>query len=99
VAVGSAALFSAGAGTAGLAMQSKYDNLNKSCGSASPNQLGCGESDLGAVSARRNAANVLWALAGASAVTAGILFFVEGHPVTVTPMAGQTVGFVGGLRY
>jgi hypothetical protein len=99
VAVGSAVLLGVGAGTAGLAMQSKYDSLNKSCGSASPNQLGCGESDIGAVSTRRNAANVMWALAGASAVTAGILFFVEGHPVTVAPVAGQTVGLVGGLRY
>ena len=44
-------------------------------------------------------ANVMWALAGASAVTAGILFFVEGHPVTVTPVAGETVGFVGGLTF
>jgi hypothetical protein len=41
----------------------------------------------------------MWALAGVSAVTAGILFFVEGHTVTVTPLAGQTVGFVGSLRY
>jgi len=99
IAVGSAALFSVGAGTAGLAMQSKYDSLNKSCGSASSSQLGCSESDIGAVGTRRNVANVMWALAGASAVTAGILFFVEGHPVTVTPVAGETVGFIGGLRY
>jgi hypothetical protein len=99
VAVGSAVLFSAGAGVAGLAMQSKYDGLNKSCGSASAGQQGCGESDINAVATRRNLANVAWALAGASAVTAGALFLVEGHPVTVMPLAGETVGFVGGLRY
>ena len=100
VAVGSAALFTVGAGAAGLAMQSKYDSLNKSCGSSSPpGGTGCKESDISAVASRRNTANVLWALAGASAVTAGILFFVEGHPVTVTPMAGETVGLVGGLTY
>jgi hypothetical protein len=101
VAVGSAALFSVGAGAAGLAMQSKYDSLNKSCGSASGSSSlrGCSESDISAVATRRNMANVMWALAGASAVTAGILFFVEGHPVTVTPVAGETVGFIGGLSY
>jgi tetratricopeptide (TPR) repeat protein len=99
VAAGSAALFTAGAGAAGLAMQSKYDSLNRSCGSGSPSQAGCSESDISAVNSRRNMANVMWALAGASAVTAGILFFVEGHPVTVTPVAGETVGFIGGLSY
>ena len=80
-------------------MQSKYDSLNKSCGSGSSSLRGCSESDIGAVGTRRNMANVMWALAGASAVTAGILFFVEGHPVTVTPVAGETVGFVGGLTF
>jgi len=99
VAAGSAALFTVGAGAAGLAMQSKYDSLNKSCGSGSTSTTGCTDSDISAVTTRRNAANVMWALAGASAVTAGVLFFVEGHPVTVTPVAGQTVGLIGGLRY
>jgi len=99
VAAGSAVLFTAGAATAGLAMQSKYDNLSKTCGNTSPSRLACSESDISAVTARRNAANVMWALAGASAVTAVVLFMVEGHPVTVTPMAGETVGLVGGLRY
>ena len=99
VAAGSAVVFSAGAIAAGVLMQSKYDSLNSSCGSASPNQLGCSGSDVSGVTTRRNVANVMWALAGASAVTAGILFFVEGHPVTVTPLAGETVGFVGGVRY
>jgi hypothetical protein len=99
VAAGSAVVFSASAIAAGLSMQSKYDSLNKSCGSASPNRLGCVESDIGAVTTRRNVANVLWALAGASAVTGGILFLVEGRPVSVVPVAGETVGFVAGLSY
>ncbi len=99
VAAGSAVVFSASAIAAGLSMQSKYDSLNKSCGSTSPNRLGCDESDIGAVTTRRNVANLLWALAGASAVTGGILFLVEGHPVSVVPVAGETVGFVAGLRY
>jgi hypothetical protein len=99
VAAGSAVLFTAGAVTAGLAMQSKYDSLNKSCGVASTNKLGCSDSDVSAVATRRNLANIMWAVAGASAVTAGILFLVEGHPVTVSPVAGETVGFIGGMRY
>lgn len=99
VALGSAAVFTGGAAAAGLSMQSKFDSLNKACGSASATGTGCSESDINAVVTRRNVANVMWALAGASAVTAGILFFVEGHPVTVTPVAGQTVGFVGGVSY
>ena len=99
VAAGSAVLFGAGAGVAGLSMQSKFDSLNKSCGSASSSAQPCSESDINAVTTRRNIANVLWALTGASAVTAGILFFVEGYPVTVTPMAGDTVGLAGGMRY
>ena len=99
VAAGSAAVFTVGAAVAGLSMQSKYDSLNKSCGSGSTSKTGCSDSDINSVTTRRNVANVMWALAGASAVTAGVLFFVEGHPVTVTPVAGQTVGFIGGLRY
>jgi len=99
VALGSAAVLTGGAAAVGQSMQSKFDSLNKACGSASASQTGCSESDINAVVSRRNTANVLWALAGASAVTAGILFFVEGHPVTVTPVAGQTVGFVGGVSY
>jgi hypothetical protein len=80
-------------------MQSKYDSLKGSCGSASPNQSGCSDSDIGGVTTRRDIANVMWALAGASVVTAGVLFFVEGRPVTVSPLAGQNLGFVAGLRY
>jgi hypothetical protein len=99
VAAGSAALFSVGAATTGLAMRSKYDNLVKACGNHSPDWLGCSDSDISAVAARRNIANVMWALAGAAAVTGGIFFFVEGHPVTVTPVAGETVGLAGNLRY
>ena len=99
VAAGSAVLFGAGAGIAGVAMQSKFDSLNKACGSASPNRQGCNDSDINAVVTRRNIANVMWALTGASAVTAGVLFFVEGHPVSVAPVVGETVGMVGAFHY
>jgi hypothetical protein len=44
-------------------------------------------------------ANVFWALAGAAAVTTGVLFFVEGRAVSVAPMAGGTTGFVAAVRY
>ena len=37
-------------------------------------------------------ANVLWGLAGAAAVTAGVLFFVEDHAVVVAPMLGESNG-------
>ena len=99
IAAGSAVAFGAGAITAGLVMQSKYDSLNRSCGSASPTQLGCSEADIGGVATRRNVANVMWALAGASAVTAGVLFFVEDHRVAVSPVVGDTFGFAASLRY
>ena len=100
VAAGSAVLFGAGAGIAGVAMQSKFNSLDKACGSSSPNRLeGCSDSDINAVTTRRNIANVLWALTGASAVTAGVLFFVEGHPVSVAPVVGESVGMMGGFRY
>ena len=99
VAAGSAVLFTAGAVTAGLAMQSKFDSLNTACGSGNTARPGCNESEISAVATRRNLANVAWGLAAASAVTAGILFFVEGRPVTVAPLAGETVGLAASLRY
>jgi hypothetical protein len=95
IAGGSAVVFAGAATIVGLSMQSKFDSLNKSCGSASgANYTGCSDSDINAVTTRRNIANVLWGLAGAATVTAGVLFFVEGHTVAVTPMAGSTTGVV-----
>ncbi len=71
-------------------MQSKFDSLNKSCGSAAAHDPpGCSESDIDAVLLRRNLANVSWGLAAAAAATAGVLFFVEGRSVSVTPMVGE----------
>jgi hypothetical protein len=99
VAAGSAVLFSAGGVAAGLAMKSKFDGLNRTCGSGNSDRPSCSESEISAVATRRNVANVMWGLAAASAATAGILFYFEGRAVTVTPLAGETVGLVGGLRY
>jgi hypothetical protein len=44
-------------------------------------------------------ANVFWGLTAAAAVTTGILFVVEGSPVTVAPMAGNTTGMLVSLTY
>jgi hypothetical protein len=32
-------------------------------------------------------------------VTTGVLFFVEGHSVTMAPMAGNTTGLLANVRY
>jgi hypothetical protein len=44
-------------------------------------------------------ANVFWGLAGAAAVTTGVLFYFEGQPVTVAPAAGGATGFIAAVRY
>ena len=80
-------------------MQSKFDSLNKSCGSASPDYPGCSSGDVNAVTWRRNTANALWGLSAAAAVTAGVLFVVEGHNVAVAPMAGHGTGLLARLSY
>lgn len=94
VATGTTVALGVGAIVAGLAMQSKYDSLNSSCGSASVAGTGCQNGDIDAVTTRKNVANVLWAVTGAAAVTAGILFYVEGRPVSVLPVAGPLTGAV-----
>jgi hypothetical protein len=99
VAAGSTVVFAGGATIAGLMMQSKFDSLKSSCGTASARQQGCTQSDLSALDTRRNAANVMWGLAGAAALTAGVLFFVEGRPVTIAPLAGRTTGLLTSVRY
>jgi hypothetical protein len=99
VAAGAAVVFAGGAVGFGAAMKSKFDNLNKTCGSESGADPHCSQSDVDAVLLRRNLANVSWGLAGAAALAAGILFFVEGRPVTVTPMAGQATGLSAAMAY
>jgi len=100
VAVGSAVVLAGGAAIAGRAMQAKFDELDKKCGSsAGANYTGCSESDIHALDVRKNTANVLWGLSAAAAVTAGVLFFVEGRPVMVAPMAGGMTGVLASTRY
>jgi len=58
----------AGAITAGLAMQSKFNSLDKSCGDTSGKSSGCSQSEIDSVSWRGTTANILWGLAAAGAV-------------------------------
>jgi hypothetical protein len=99
VAAGSTVLLAAGAITAGVLMQSKFDSLRSSCGAGNLTRPGCPQSDIDSVSSRETAANVFWGLTAAAAVTTGVLFFVEGKPVSAAPMAGGATGFVASVRY
>ena len=99
VAAGSTALLAAGAVIAGVAMQSRFDSLDKSCGGGNPSGPACSESDISSVRSREIVANVFWGLAGAAAVTTGVLFYLEGRAVRVSPVAGGTTGFIAAVRY
>lgn len=100
VAAGSSVVLATGAAVAGLAMQAKFEELDANCGSsAGVNYTGCSRSDFDALNLRRDTANVLWGLAAAAGVTAGVLFFVEHRAVTVGPMAGRTTGVLAEVRY
>jgi PEGA domain len=99
VAAGSTVLLAAGAITAGVLMQDKFDSLRSSCGAGNSLRPGCPQSDIDSVSTRQTIANVSWGLTAAAAVTTGVLFYFEGRPVTVAPVAGGTTGFVVNARY
>jgi tetratricopeptide (TPR) repeat protein len=85
VAAGSAVALGAAATATGLSVRARFDELDGRCGSKSPTRPGCPEGDIDSLTGRRNVANLLWALTGAAAITAGVLFVVEGHPVEVAP--------------
>jgi len=100
VAAGSTVVFVGAGAIAGSMMQSKYDDLKKTCGTAAGvNWTGCSSSDTSSLDTRKNIANVAWGLSAAAAVATGVLFFVEGHDVTVAPMAGGTTGLLANVRY
>ena len=100
VATGSAVVFAGGAVAAGAMMQSNFNALDQSCGrSSGENYAGCKSSDLGAIDTWKNTANVLWGLSAAAALTAGILFYVEGRTLILSPVAGQAMGLTASLRY
>src|SRR5450631_212747 len=72
VAAGSTVVFVGIAAIAGSMMQSKYDDLRKSCGTAAgSNWTGCRSSDVSSLDTRKNVANVFWGLSAAAAVTTG----------------------------
>jgi hypothetical protein len=99
VAAGSTVLLAAGAVTAGVLMQSKFDSLRSSCGAGNLSRPGCSQSDIDSVSSRQTMANVFWGLTAAAAVTTGVLFYFEGRPVSAAPMAGGATGFVATMKY
>ena len=99
VAAGSTVLLAVGAITAGTLMDSKFDSLRSSCGAGNPARPGCTQSQIDSVSSRETMANVFWGLAAAAAVTTGVLFYFEGQPVTVTPVAGGATGFIAAVKY
>ena len=99
VAAGSTVLLAVGAITAGTLMDSKFDSLRSSCGAGNPARPGCTQSQIDSVSTRETMTNVFWGLAAAAAVTTGVLFYFEGQPVTVAPVAGGATGFVAAVRY
>jgi hypothetical protein len=100
VAAGATVAFAGGATLAGLMMQSKFDDLNKDCGSAAgANYTGCKPGDFDALDRRKNVANAFWGLTAAATVATGTLFFLEGRRVAVAPMAGETTGLLAKVRY
>jgi hypothetical protein len=100
LATGSAVLLAGGATAAGMTMQSKFNALDARCGRSSGEPyVGCKSSDLAELDAWKTTANVLWGLSAAAALTAGVLFYVEGQGVEVTPTAGQMVGFNANMRF
>jgi hypothetical protein len=98
VAAGSTVVLAGTATVLGLGMQSRFDDLKGSCGRGSQGQPGCSNSDIDSVHSRMVAANVFWGLTGAAAITAGVLFWIEGR-VAVAPMAGATNGFVAQMKF
>jgi hypothetical protein len=92
-------VFATTATIAGLMMQSKFDSLRSSCGRLSTSRVGCSQSDVDSVTSLKNSANAFWGLTAAAAVTTGALFYFEGQPVTVAPMAGEVTGVLALVRY
>ena len=99
VAGGSTVILAVGAITVGLAMQSKFNSLNSSCGRASSTQPQCSQSDVDSVSSRQTVANVFWSLAAAGVVATGALFYFEGQPMTVVPTAGPMNGAIARIGF
>jgi hypothetical protein len=99
VAAGSTVVLAAGAITAGVLMQDKFDSLRSSCGAGNSLRPGCPQSDIDSVSSRQTIANVFWGLTAAAVVTTGVLFYFEGRPVSVAPVAGGATGALARMEF
>jgi tetratricopeptide (TPR) repeat protein len=66
----------AGAITSGILAKAKYDDLKGSCGKT---PAGCSSGSIDGVKTRALITNVLWGLAGASAIGTGVMFYMTPH--------------------
>jgi hypothetical protein len=80
-AAGGTVLFATGAIVAGLSANSRFNDLQNSCGSTS---AGCSESQIDGVKSRAALTDVLWILAGASAVAIGVSFYLDSREAGVS---------------
>lgn len=89
IAAGAAGALALSALVVGLNAQSKYDELKGTCGATQT----CDPDEADSVHTRAVVADVLWGTAAAAAVTAGVLFFLEGRSSaredTRDPMEGD----------
>lgn len=74
-------VFSVGAIVAGASANGRYSDLENGCGMTSTR---CSESQIDTVKSRARLANVLWILAGASAVATGVTFYVDSRESSVS---------------
>jgi hypothetical protein len=72
--VGTTGALALGAVVAGLAANSKFNELHDSCGRTT---AGCPESQISSVKSRVLVTNVLWTLAGAATLTTGIVLYID----------------------
>jgi len=108
IAAGGAAALALSGLVVGLNAQSKYDELKDHCGAT-----GCSESDVDSVRTRALVADVLFGVAAGAAITAGVLYFLEGRSsedkqheeasstkLRITPVAGGgTFGLSADLKF
>jgi tetratricopeptide (TPR) repeat protein len=97
IAAGSTVLLAAGAVAADLSMYAKIaSSTSYPCGAG---KYCYSSSDADAINSRMVAAEVLAGVAAAAAVTTIVLFFVEGRPVSVAPVAGGMTGAVARVGF
>ena len=97
IAAGSTLLLAAGAVAADLSMYAKIASSKSYPDGAGEYRYS--QSDADAINTRMVAAEVLAGVAAATAVTAIVLFFVEGRPVSVVPVAGGMTGALARVEF